>query len=142
MKWDCFYEGLNPQYQWKLAYKVDGKHPTSYSDLLLAKTGQSQNCPAPKDHHNWRIECYLATSIGNLYPSRKLKGSCTFTACSAILKSIGAEEDLSVKPEGEEVAESSDEKDSETSTVIGGADQLVRYIVCFANVVDLYQRKN
>ena len=41
-------------------------------------------------------------------------GNHTFTAQSAIVESIGAEEDLSVKPEGEEEAESSDKEDSQT----------------------------
>ena len=36
MKWHHFYEGLNPEYQSMLAHKVDGEHPASYSDLLLA----------------------------------------------------------------------------------------------------------
>ena len=36
MKHDCFYEGLNPEYRQILAHKVDGEHPASYSDLLLA----------------------------------------------------------------------------------------------------------
>ena len=36
MKLDCSYEGLNPEYQQILAHKVDGEHPTGYSDLLLA----------------------------------------------------------------------------------------------------------
>ena len=58
------------------------------------------------------------------------------------MERLGAEEDLSVKPEGEEEAESSDEEDLETSSGIGVADQSVGYIVCFAKVVKLYQRKN
>ena len=36
MKGDHFYEGHNPEYWYKLAHKVHGKHPTSYSNLLLA----------------------------------------------------------------------------------------------------------
>ena len=36
IKWDHFYEGLNPKYWCMLAHKVDAKHPTSYSVLLLA----------------------------------------------------------------------------------------------------------
>ena len=36
MKHDCFYGGLNPEYQQMLAYKVDGENPASYSNLLLA----------------------------------------------------------------------------------------------------------
>ena len=35
-KQDHFYEGLNPKYQHMLAHKVDGKHPASYSNVLLA----------------------------------------------------------------------------------------------------------
>ena len=35
LKWDCFYEGLNPKYQCMLDHKLDDKHPTIYSDLLL-----------------------------------------------------------------------------------------------------------
>ena len=36
MKYDCFYEGLNPEYQHMLAHKVDGENPVGYSNLLLA----------------------------------------------------------------------------------------------------------
>ena len=74
----------------------------------------------------------------NLFPSRKIKGSHTLTSQSAILESIGAEEDLSVKPEGEEEAESTDEEDPGTLSGTGGTDQLVGYIVCFANAVEMY----
>ena len=35
VKCDCFYKGLNPEYQQMLAQKVD-EHPANYSDLLLA----------------------------------------------------------------------------------------------------------
>ena len=47
-----------------------------------------------------------------------------------------------MKQEGKEEAESSAGEDAETSSVVGGADQLFGYIVHFANVVKLYQRKN
>ena len=81
-------------------------------------------------------------TLGNLFPSRKLKGSCTFTAQSTILESLGGEEDSSVKPEREEEAESSDEEDDKPLSGTNGADQLVRYIFHFANAVELCQRKN
>ena len=81
-------------------------------------------------------------TLGNLFPSRKLGGNHTFTASATIVESTGVEENLSVKPEGEEEAESSDEEDPEISSGIGGADELVGYIVHFANKVKLYQRKN
>ena len=47
-----------------------------------------------------------------------------------------------MKPDGEEEAESSAREDVETSSRVGGADQSVGYIVCFANAVELYQKKN
>ena len=40
-----------------------------------------------------------------------------------------------------EEAESSEGEDPETSREVGGVDQSVGYIVHFANVVKLYQRK-
>ena len=58
------------------------------------------------------------------------------------MESVGTEEDSSVKPEGEEEAESSDGEDPETSSGIGGADQPIGYIIHFANAVELYQKKN
>ena len=36
VKDDSFYEGLNPEYSWMVAHKVDGENPAGYSDLLLA----------------------------------------------------------------------------------------------------------
>ena len=68
-----------------------------------------------------------------------LKGSCTFTAQSAMVESNEAEGDSGVKAEE---AQSSAGEDTETSSGVGGVDQLVGYIVCFANVIELYQRKN
>ena len=60
--------GLNLKYQCMLAHKVDGKHPTSYSDLLLVvwKLESQAGARDPEDHHNWRIKCYPATGIREL----------------------------------------------------------------------------
>ena len=41
MKWDHFYEGINPKYQHMLAHKVGGEHPASYSTWSL-------------QHRNWK----------------------------------------------------------------------------------------
>ena len=46
------------------------------------------------------------------------------------------------KAEEAEEAESSDEEDPETLSGVGGADQVVGYIVHFTNAVKLYQRNN
>ena len=129
------------------AHKVDGKHSASYSDLFLAaqkleRWDESRDLLLPKTTTNGGSNVTQPQTLGNLFPSRKLKGNHTFTAQSAIVESIGAEENLSVKPEGEEEAESSDEEDPETLNGIGGADQLVGYIIHFANAGKLYQRKN
>ena len=70
------------------------------------------------------------------------KGNHTFTAQSATAENNKAEEDLGMKPEGEEGAESSAEEDAETSSGVGEADQWVGYIVHFAIVVELYEKKN
>ena len=47
-----------------------------------------------------------------------------------------------MKPEEEEEAEFSNGEDAETSTGVGRVDQSAGYIVHFANMVELYQRKN
>ena len=36
VKWDCFYEGLSPEYQQMLAHKVDSENPVTNSELFLA----------------------------------------------------------------------------------------------------------
>ena len=130
-----------------LAHKLDGKYHTSYSNLLLAaqklEWWAEARDPLPSKTikmGGWNVT--WPQTLGNLFPSRKLKSNCTFTAQSAIEESIGAAEDLSVKPEGEEEAESSDGEDPETSSGTGGADQPVNYIVHFTNAVKLYQKKN
>ena len=79
---------------------------------------------------------------GNLFPSHKLKGNCTFTIWSTTVESNKAEEDSGSKLEGEEETESSAGEDAESSSGGGRADQLVGYIVYFDNAVKLYQRKN
>ena len=50
-------------------------------------------------------------------------------------------EDSGMKAEEEEEDESSEGESQETWSGVGGADQSVGYIVHFANVVKLYQRK-
>ena len=64
-------------------------------DPLLPKTTKTG-----VSNVNW------SQTSGNLFSSRKLKGHHTFTTQSAIVESTEAEEDLSVKPEREEEAES------------------------------------
>ena len=80
-------------------------------------------------------------ALGNLFPCRKLKGNCTFTAQSTIVENIGSEGDSTTGLEGEEEVESS-EGDPDTPSEIGGADQPLSYIIRFANAIEPYQKKN
>ena len=71
-----------------------------------------------------------------------MKGSHIFTTQSTPVEFNEAEEDPGAKWEGEEENKYSAGEDTETLSGVGGADQSVGYIVHFANVVKLYQRKN
>ena len=113
-----------------LAHKVDGEHLASYSDLLLAvweleRCAEARDPLLPKTTTMGGLNVTQPQTWGNLFPVRKLKDNHTFMALSAIVESNGTEEDLSVKPEEEEEAESSDGEDQETLSWIGGADQAI-----------------
>ena len=81
-----------------LAHKVDDEHPTSYSNLLLA-AWKLERWAKATDHLLLKTTTTGGSTVnqpqtlGNLFPSRKMKGSHTFTAQSAILEDIGAGED-------------------------------------------------
>ena len=85
MKWDNFYKGLNPKYQCMLAHKVDGEHPASYSGLLLAALKLERWAEAT-DPLLLKLPMTRGTNVtwpqalGNLFPSRKMKGNHSFTA--------------------------------------------------------------
>ena len=88
VKQDCFYEGLSPKYQWMLAHKVNGEDPVTYSKLLLAaqkleRWAEARDPLLPKNTTAESSNIPHSHSQGNLFPSRKLKGNCTFTAQSA-----------------------------------------------------------
>ena len=130
-----------------LAHKVDGKHPASYSDLLLAaqkleRWAEARDPLLPKTTTTRGLNITHSQTSWNLFPSQKLKGNHTFTSESATVENNEAEEDSSIKPEGEEEAGSSAGEDTETSSGLGGADQVVVYIVSVANAVKVYQKKN
>ena len=147
MKWDCFFESLNPKYWWRWAHKVDGEHPTRYSNLLLAaqkldRWTKARDPLLPKTTTTKGLNETHSQTPWNLFPSQKVKGNCTFTAWSTTVKSNEAEEDPDMKPEEEEEAKSSAGEDAKTLSRVGGVDESVGYIVHFTNVVKLYQRKN
>ena len=129
-----------------LAHKVDGEHPTSYSDLILGaqkleRWAEARDPLLPKTTMTGGSNVTQPQASENLFPSRKLKGNCTFMAQNAIVESVGTKGDLTVGQGEKEEVELSEE-DPETSSEIGGADQQISYIAWFANVVKLYQKKN
>ena len=78
----------------------------------------------------WNITC--SHSQGNLFPSRKLKGSCTFTAKSTAVEDHETEEDSGPKPNGDKEAKSSAEEDMGMLGEIGNVDPSLGYITQFA----------
>ena len=128
------------------AHKVDGKNPTSYSSLPLAaqkleRWAEARDPLLPKYTTMGGSNVTQPQKSENLFPSQKLKGRHTFTAQSATVESNRVTEDLSMKAEEAEDGKSSDEENPETSSGFSRADQLVGYIIHFANAVKLYQKK-
>ena len=99
-----------------LAHKVNGKNPVTYSELLLA-------APKLERQTEIRVPLLLKTttagslnitnshSQGYLFPCRKLKGNCIFTAQSAAVEDHETKEDSAPKPNREKEAESYAEED-------------------------------
>ena len=77
---------------------------------------------------------------GNLFPSCKLKGNCTFATQAVTVRNDEVEEDSSVKQGGEGEMEPSADEDVEVSGRLGEMDQSIKYIFCFPKVVELYQK--
>ena len=74
-----------------LTHKVDGDHPTSYSDLLLAaqKLGRQNEARHPlllKTTTPGVLNVTHSQAPENLFPSQKLKGNQTFTPQSATVE--------------------------------------------------------
>ena len=129
-----------------LADKVDGEHPVSYSDLLLAawkleRWAEARDPLPPKMAITSGSSRMGFQMPGNLFPLHKLKGNCTFATQAATIRNDEVEEDSSVKQEGGEMEPSADE-DVGVSGRAGEMDQSIEYIICFAKVVELYQKKN
>ena len=123
VKWDFFYEGLNPKCWWMLAHKADGENPVTYSKLLLAAWKMERQAEArdpllPKTTTTRGLNVTHSHSQGNLFPSKKLKGSSTFTAQSAVVKDCETEGDSGPKSDWEKEAKSSAEVDCQVKLVV------------------------
>ena len=106
------------------------------------KTGRSQISPTPENHYHSGLNVTHSHSQGNLFSSRKLKDSCTFTAQFSVVEDYETEEDSGPKPNGEKEAESSAKEDTGLSGEVDIADQSLGYISQFANAVELSRKKN
>ena len=67
------------------AHKVDGEHPTSYSDLLLVaqkleRWAEARDPLLLKTTTAGRSNMTHSQTPENLFPSQRLKGNHTFTA--------------------------------------------------------------
>ena len=125
-----------------LAHKVDVENPVTYSELLLAaqkleRWVEVRDPLLPKTTTTQGSNVTHSHSQGNLFPSWKLKGSCTFTAQSAAAEDCEAEEDSGPKSDGEKEAKSSAEEDTGLMGEVGDIDQLLGY-----NAVELYQKRS
>ena len=126
VKWNYFYEDLSHEYQQMLAHKVDGENPVTFSELLLAaqkleRWAEARDLLLPKTTTSGGSNITHSHSQGNLFPSRKLKGSLTFTDQSTALEDHETEEDSGPKPDWEKEAKSSAEEDMGMSGKVGGA---------------------
>ena len=77
------------------------------SSLQVGKMGRSQRSSTPKDQHNWSNKHNSFSDIGELVSLLEVEGQSTFTTWSATVESNEAAEDLGIKEEEEEEAESS-----------------------------------
>ena len=90
---------------------MDGECPASYLDLLLVvhkleRLAESRDPLLPKTTTTGGSNITQPQALGNLFPSRKQKGNCTFMAQSTIVESIETERDMTAGPGGEEEVES------------------------------------
>ena len=104
--------------------------------------GRSQRSPTPEIPYYWGSNVTHSHSQGDLFPSRKLKGSHTFIAPSALVEDHETEEGSGPEPNKEKEAESFTEEDMRMLGKVGSADQSLGYIIWFVNAVKLYQKKN
>ena len=146
VKGDHFYECISPEYWQMLAHKVDWENPVTYSELLLAgqkleRWAETRDPLFPKTTTAGSLNVIHSQSQGNLFPSRKLKGNCTFTAWCAAVEDNEMEEDSGPKHDEKET-ESPAEEDVGMTGEISDVNLSLGYIVWFANAVVLYQKRN
>ena len=120
MKCDHFYEDLNPTHQQMSAHKVDGEHPASHSNLLLAawkliRQAEARDPLPPKMVATSGLNMMYSQMQGKQIPLHlpKLKGNYTFATWAVTIRNDEAEEISSVKQKGEGEMMPSADKDVE-----------------------------
>ena len=130
-----------------LVHKVNDENPVTYSELLLVawkleSWAEARDPLLSKNTTTRSSHVTCSHSLWNLFPSRKLKGSHTFTAQSAVIEDHETEEDLGSKPDGKKEAESSAEEDVGMSGEVDDTDHVIKLYCLVANAIELYQKKN
>ena len=134
VKQDHFYKGLSPEYWQMLVHKVNGENPVTYSELLLTaqkleRWVEVRDPLLPKNPTTGSLNVTHSHSQGNLFPSRKLKDHCTFTACSAAVEDHETEKDSGPKPDREKEGKFSAKEDVGMMGEAGDVDLLLGYII-------------
>ena len=81
-------------------------------------------------------------TTGDLLPSHKLKGNCTFVTQAMTIGNDEAEKDPAANPDGEGETVSSAGEEVEASSRAGETDQSIEYIIHFTKAIELYQKQN
>ena len=130
-----------------LAHKVDGEHPSIYSDLPLA-TQKLERWAEARDSLPPRMAATNGSNVmcsqmpGNLFPLPQVEGQLYFPVWAATIGNDMSEEDPYVEQKGEEETKPSADEEVEALGEVEEADQSIKYIACFAKAVELYQKKN
>ena len=129
-----------------MAHRADGENPVTYSKLILAaqkleRQAEGRDPLLLKTTTARSLSITISHSQGNLFPSRKLKSNCTFTAQSTVVEDHETEEDSGPKPNEEKEAKYPAEGDVGMTGKVSDVNPLLGYITWFDNVVELYQKK-
>ena len=121
---------------------TDECYPVRYSDLLLAawkleRQAEVRDPLLPKVTSMGGLNVTHSQTVWNLFPSWMLKDSHSFTARLATVGSNRVTGDSGTKKELNIQMERTPTLDR-----FKGADQSLGYIICLANVVELYQKEN
>ena len=142
VKWDHLYKGLSPEYWQTLAHQGWWWKSCHLFWIALTAWKLERWAEARDPPTTGSSNVTHSHSQGNLFPAKKLKGNCTFTAQSTALEDCKTDESAGPKPSGEKKAKSCAEEDVGMTGEVCIVDPLLGFITWFTNVVELYQKRN